>query len=383
MHKYLGQINKGIIFEAVTALENGNAEKIGNIMTKAQNKFDEYLQPVCKSQLIAPFLHKVLNYEPIQSHIYGAKCVGSGGDGSAQIIVKDEESQKQVTEIIERDLKMPCLHLTLKASRKLVKAVIPAAGFGTRLFPASKAIKKELFPIIGEDGRAKPVILAIVEEALKTGIEKIAIIVQEYDRKLFEDFFYTPPFVENFSKLSKEDQEYSDYLLDIGRHITLINQEVQEGFGHAVYCAKEWVNDEPFLLMLGDHLYSSINDISCTQQLLHVYERFNTSIVGLKIISENDLGSFGCVTGNWEEHGSVLNISEFIEKPDIKYAREHLHIDGMNDHQYLALFGQYILSPKIFYFLEDQIKITYVIKVNFSLLHVLINYEKKISLSVL
>ncbi|MBA7527429.1 Galactokinase [subsurface metagenome] len=356
VHKYLGPINRKIINEAVTAIQQGDSEQIGKLMKKAQIEFDKHLKPACPSQLTAPVLHKVLNYKPIQPYICGGKGVGSQGDGAAQFIVKDEKSQKKVIEIIERELNMSCLPLSIRSIRKIRKAVIPAAGFGTRLFPASKTIKKELFPIIDSNNMAKPVILLIIEEAINAGIEESSIIIQERDRKTFEVLLYTSPFIENFNKLSKENQIYSNYLLDLGRHITLLNQDTQDGFGHAVYCAKEWVNDEPFLLMLGDHLHSSDTDVSCTRQLLDVYERFNKNIVGLKVISKEDLGNFGCVTGKWEEKDSILRITKFYEKPTVDYAREHLQIEDMKNTHYLALSGQYILSPKIFHCLEEHIR---------------------------
>jgi len=356
VQKYLGTINKSIVNEAISALESGDAALVGLLMKKAQKAFDKYLQPACPSQLTAPVLHKVLNYKPIQNYILGGKGVGSQGDGSAQFIVKDKKSQKRVIEIINKNLNMHCLPLVIKSSQKIRKAIIPAAGFGTRLFPASKAIKKELFPIIDKTGKAKPVILAIVEEAVNSGIEEIGIIVQERDKKLFEEFFYTLPFTENYNKLSKEDKEYCNRLIELGNRITFITQDVQEGFGHAVYCSRKWINDEPFLLMLGDHLYTSDNDTLCTRQLLDVYERFGTNIVGLKIINEEDLQNFGCVTGIWEDQNSILTITEIHEKPILEYAREHMHMDEMSKNQYLALSGQYILNPKIFNFLEDHIK---------------------------
>ncbi len=355
VHFYLGPTNRTIIQEAVEALQKGDARQIGTLMKRAQKEFDKYLQPMCPSQLTAPVLHKVLNYQVIQPYIYGGKGVGSQGDGSAQFIAKDGKSQKKVIKILKQDLNMSSLPLIIRSSRKVRKAVIPAAGFGTRLFPASKAIKKELFPIVDKEGRVKPVLLAIVEEAINAGIEKIAVIVQERDRKLFEDFFYTPPYIENYNKLSRQDQQYSNYLLNLGRRITLINQDIQEGFGHAVYCAKDWVNDEPFLLMLGDYIYSSNNEISCTQQLLNIYERYNTNIVGLKVITKKDLNSFGCVTGIWEKKNSILTITEFYEKPRLEYASEYLHMDEMEEDCFLALFGQYILNQNIFNILANQI----------------------------
>lgn len=355
VQEYLGAINVEITHEAAEALQKGDAEKIGALMKEAQAKFDKYLQPACPSELTAPVLHKVLEYEPIQPYILGGKGVGSQGDGSAQFIVKDKKAQQKVIEILERDLGMPCLELVIQAKQKVRKAVITAGGFGSHLFPASKAIKKELFPIIDQEGRAKPAIMAVVEEAVKSGIEEICIIVQEGDLEIFEEFFGMPPRIENFRKLSKEDQKYSQYLLDLGHQVKFVVQESQEGFGHAVYCAREWVNGEPFLLMLGDHLYASDSEIPCTQQLLDIHERVGHSVVGLKRTTEEEIHNFGCVTGVWEEQDSVLFTTELFEKPDVEYAREHLRVDELEDDIYLTLSGQYVLTPKIFEYLEENI----------------------------
>ncbi len=355
VQKCLGPISAGITHEAYEALHQGDAVRVGKLMKKAQAEFDKYVQPACPEQLTAPMLHKVLNYGPIQPYILGGKGVGSQGDGTAQFIVKDQESQQKVIEIIERDLKMSCLKLVIRAGRRVRKAVIPAAGFGTRLFPASKAIKKELFPIIDQSGKPKPVIMAIVEEAINAGIEEVCLVVQDRDRELFERFFKTPPLIENFNKLPKEDQEYSQYLMDLGQRITFVTQDVQEGFGHAVFCARKWVNGEPFLLMLGDHLYTSDDAVSCARQILDIYNRVEHSVVGLKATPANQIHNFGCVTGTWQESETTLSITEFYEKPDVEYARQHLQVEGLDPDEFLTVFGMYVLTPKIFDYLEENI----------------------------
>ena len=196
VQKYLGPVSAGITAQATEALRAGDAERIGALMREAQANFDRYCIPACPGQLSAPVLHKVLNYAPIQPFILGGKGVGSQGDGTAQFIVKDAAAQEKVVEIVERELGMSCLTLVIQTGRRVRKAVIPAAGFGTRLFPATKALKKEMFPIMGRDGRMKPVILAIVEEAVQAGIEEVGIITQTNDRELFEDFFHSPPPIE-------------------------------------------------------------------------------------------------------------------------------------------------------------------------------------------
>ena len=356
VQKYLGSISAQITQEAVDALQKGDAEQIGILMKRAQAEFDKHLIPACPSQLTSPVLHQLLNHELIQPYILGGKGVGSQGDGAAQFIVKDEQNQQKVIEIIERGFpQMQALKLTIHAERKVRKAIIPAAGFGTRLFPATKVVKKELFPIIDRDGRAKPIIMAIVEEAISAGIEEVGIVVQKGDRALFEDFFKAPPSKELFNKLSPQNQEYSQYLQELGSRITILTQDEQEGYGHAVFCAKEWVKDEPFLLLLGDHVYSSNTEISCARQVLDVYEQVNQRVVSLTVMPAEIIHKAGCVTGIWQEPDSILSITQLYEKPDIEYARKHLHMEGMADDQFLAVFGMYVLKPKIFDFLEEHI----------------------------
>jgi UTP-glucose-1-phosphate uridylyltransferase len=356
VQKYLGSINSKIVSQAADALKMGDAQRLGALMNQAQELFDKNLQPACPSQLTAPVLHKLLGYAPLKPYLYGGKGVGSQGDGTAQLLAKNVESREKAMEIIERDLGMTCLELTLRPARRVRKAVIPAAGFGTRLFPATKAVKKELFPVIDSTGRAKPAILAIVEEAVSAGIEEVGILVQSQDRELFEEIFCTPPTVENYNKLPKESQKYSEYLMDIGHRITFLSQEVQEGFGHAVYCAKDWVGDEPFLLLLGDHLYASDIDAPCSRQLLDAYDLTGQSVVGLKETRQEVVHHFGCATGAWVGGERLLSVTEFAEKPDLEYAREHLRVEGLSEDAFLTVFGQYVLSPKIFDYLGENIK---------------------------
>ncbi|WP_375479528.1 sugar phosphate nucleotidyltransferase [uncultured Nostoc sp.] len=235
------------------------------------------------------------------------------------------------------------------------KAVIPVAGFGTRLFPATKVVKKELFPIIDRDGRAKPVILAIIEEAISAGIAEVGIVVQPDDKKIFADLLKNPPKKELLQKLSPENQEYSRYLEDLGSRITILLQEKQLGYGHAVFCAKDWVQDEPFLLMLGDHIYASDIEKSCARQVLDVYEQVNQNVVGLTTMPAEIIHKAGCITGVWQELNSILSVTQLYEKPTIEYAQQHLRVEGMSENDFLGIFGLYLLTPKIFDFLAEHI----------------------------
>lgn len=356
VQEYLGKISSEITMKAYEALQLGDAEEVGRLMVEAQKHFDSKVAPACPDELNAPELHKVLEYPALQSHILGGKGVGSQGDGTAQFIVKDEASQDKVIEILEKELNKSCLKLTIPSGRRVRKAVIPAAGFGTRLFPASKAIKKELFPIIDSKGKIKPVIMAIVEEAVNSGIEEVCLIVQKADLEMFEEFFGSPPPIENYNKLSTEGQADNDYLLELGRKVSFVAQDCQDGFGHAVYCAREWVNGEPFLLMLGDHLYASDSDIPCARQLIDVYDKMGSSVVGLKMTEGSKVHQFGCVTGTWQDENTILNLTEFSEKPTLEYARSKLNVEGAPEDMFFSVFGQYVLKPEIFDYLEEHIE---------------------------
>ena len=356
VQELLGPINRRIVAQAVEAINKSDANQLGALMTEAQAFFDRYAAPACPEELTSPVLHRVLSYQPFEPHIWGGKGVGSQGDGTAQFICRSEADQDAVVQILERDLKMPGLKLTITPQQKVRKAVIPAAGFGTRLFPATKAAKKELFPIVDKDGIAKPAILYIVEEAIQAGIEEVIIVVQKEDLQSFQSFFCEQISIENYNKLPPRFQEYSHRLLEIGRRVTFAIQENQEGFGHAVYAAREAVGDEPFLLMLGDHIYRSNNDRHCAGQLLDAYQLHGQSVVGMRRTPEEKIGNFGTLTGVWLDDGRSLNVTAFTEKPTLDYARTNLRVPGLDANEYLTIFGQYILKPKLFDYLQEHIE---------------------------
>jgi UTP-glucose-1-phosphate uridylyltransferase/mevalonate kinase len=354
VQELLGPINKQIVHQAIEAIRNSDAKRMGELMVEAQALFDRYAIPACPEELTSPVLHHVLNYEPLKPYIWGGKGVGSQGDGTAQFIVRSAADQPVVMDILEHDLNMKSYKLTLRAGSRVRKAVIPAAGFGTRLFPATKAVKKELFPIIDRDGIAKPAILYIVEEALEAGIEEVYIIIQPSDLNEFQDFFNHQVSVENYNKLPRHFQDYSKRILEVGQKVHFVFQELQEGFGHAVYCTREAIGDEPFLLYLGDHLYRSNNEKSCTQQLIEAFNQSGVSILGVRRTPESQIQNFGTVTGAWIEPERLLNVTEFAEKPTVDYARLNLRVPDLPEDEYLTVFGQYIIKPQIYNYLEEH-----------------------------
>ena len=146
VQEYLGPINKRILEEARDALRRGDRQALGALMTEAQRLFDFNAAPACPDQLAAPALHRVLAHPGLAPHVLGGKGVGSQGDGSVQFLARDEQSREAAITILAEELGLSCLRLTVARSKKVRKAVITAAGFGTRLFPMTSAVRKEFLP---------------------------------------------------------------------------------------------------------------------------------------------------------------------------------------------------------------------------------------------
>jgi UTP--glucose-1-phosphate uridylyltransferase len=238
--------------------------------------------------------------------------------------------------------------------QKIRKAVIPIAGWGTRMFPASKAMPKALFPIVDKDGFCKPVIQVIIEEALSAlgDDAEICIVVQHGQQEPIEAYFNTPS---NAVYLQKPElKAQAEKLQNIGKRLTFALQEKQEGFGHAVLCAKDVVGNEPFLVLLGDHVYVSYNNQTCAQTLVDVYNKHGKSATTLETCPESELSVNGIVIGDKVEGDSVLNLTDTVEKPSVEYAREHLWVPGLPDNEYLCYFGIDLLTPKVFDILQQN-----------------------------
>lgn len=298
VHRLLGPLNQQITTEALKCLEVGDAEGLGRLMKQAQEGWDTLGVPACPSQLTAPLLHKVLEYPAIQPLIWGGKGVGSQGDGTAQLLAKSLQAQQEVMEIIKRELAMDTLALTLAPSSSIRKAVIPCAGFSSSLYPASKTVKTELFPVMDRDGLAKPAILVHVEELLEAGIEDIVIVVCQEDLAFFQRLFAPDP-LENLNKLSPAMNKYAKRILEMGSKVQFVVQPRQEGFGHAVWCAREAIGNEPFLLTIGHHFYRSTSQTSVTAQMIAAYAKHDCSIVSLQRTPLSQVHRFGTVTGTW------------------------------------------------------------------------------------
>ncbi len=355
---YLGDVNRAIVSEAIACLERGDAAGLGALMTRAQNEFDRHLQPSCPEELTAPKLHAVLNDPRVRELAYGGKGIGSQGDGSVQLVAKSEAERNELAAYLRNQLGLDCFTLNLRPSKSVRKALIPAAGLGTRMFPATKVVKKELFPVVTPEGRCKPLIQTIVEEAFSAGAEEIGIIVRPNDEPTLAGLFSPVP-EEYFNQLPDWAQEECRKLQEMGRRITFIHQTEQLGFGHAVYQARQWIGDEPVLLMLGDHIYSSKTEVSCARQLVDAFEAAGSelAIVSVYPAPGSTVHHYGTVAGEWTDvNRKVLKLSQFAEKPSLDYARKHLAMKGLiDDDQFLCVYGQYILTPELFDILGNQI----------------------------
>ena len=237
------------------------------------------------------------------------------------------------------------------------KAIIPIAGYGTRLFPATKAVPKALFPIIAQDGLAKPIIQLIIEEALTAGIEEVCLVAQPHQVEPINDYFSgdVPDAIRDKPELAEE----VDKLVEIGERLQFAIQAEPQGFGHAIYCAKDFADDDPVMILLGDHLYISDTDVTCAKQLVGVFADVGKSVTSLDVCYESELSLNGIVQGSSPpENPNLYTLNRIAEKPDIDFAREYMRVVGVWDedvtNQYLCHFGIDLLTPLLFDILDHN-----------------------------
>lgn len=239
------------------------------------------------------------------------------------------------------------------------KAVIPIAGRGTRQLPATWAIPKAMMPVVDRDGLAKPVIHLLIAEAVSAGVEQIAVVVspgQEADvRRYFRRF-------DDDLQAALADRPellaVSDQLGDWGSRITCIEQPTPEGFGHAVWCAKDWVGDEPFLQMLGDYVFVSNQSRSCARQLVDAFEHHQPAVIsGMYLCDAETLPRVGVMRGRAIASEPFLYESEsIVEKPSLDQARRDLTTPGLPPDRWLAHFGSHVFASAILDELDKMVR---------------------------
>ncbi|MEK4014895.1 UTP--glucose-1-phosphate uridylyltransferase GalU [Peribacillus sp. FSL M8-0224] len=219
--------------------------------------------------------------------------------------------------------------------KKVKKAIIPAAGLGTRFLPATKAMPKEMLPIVD-----KPTIQYIIEEAVASGIEDIIIVTGKGKRAIEDHFDNAPELERNLLEKGKLDVlDKVRYPSDLA-NIHYIRQKEPKGLGHAVWCARNFIGDEPFAVLLGDDIVQS--DTPCVRQLINQYEQTGSSIIGVQKVPHNETHRYGVIDPSTIE-GRRYQVSNFVEKPMQGTAPSNL-----------AIMGRYVLTPEIFEFLENQ-----------------------------
>lgn len=214
------------------------------------------------------------------------------------------------------------------------KAIIPAAGLGTRFLPATKAMPKEMLPIVD-----KPTIQYIVEEAIESGIEDIIIVTGKGKRAIEDHFDHSFELEQNLLEKGKHEilkkvQESSKI------NIHYIRQKEPKGLGHAVWCARKFIGNEPFAVLLGDDIVQA--ETPCLRQLMDQYEATQSSVIGVQTVPETETHRYGIIDP-LAQKGRSYQVSQFVEKPDQGTAPSNL-----------AIMGRYVLTPEIFTFLENQ-----------------------------
>ncbi|AEV70561.1 UTP--glucose-1-phosphate uridylyltransferase GalU [Acetivibrio clariflavus] len=217
---------------------------------------------------------------------------------------------------------------------KVRKAIIPAAGLGTRFLPATKAQPKEMLPIVD-----KPTIQYIVEEAINSGIEDI-IIISGRNKRAIEDHFDKSYELEH-ELAKKGDEELLELVRGISNlaNIHYIRQKEAKGLGHAIYCAKSFIGNEPFAVLLGDDIVDS--EVPCLKQLIDVFNEYKTTVLGVQPVDEEDVSKYGIVSCKQVDN-RVYKVKDLVEKPDKENAPSNI-----------AILGRYIITPLIFECLEN------------------------------
>jgi len=217
---------------------------------------------------------------------------------------------------------------------KIKKAVIPAAGLGTRFLPATKAIPKEMLPIVD-----KPTIQYIVEEVIASGIEDVLIITGRNKGSIEEHFDRAVELEDNLEKTNKE--ELLEEVRKISKMINIhtVRQKNPLGLGHAVYCAKSFVGNEPFAVLLGDDIVDSKKP--CLKQMMEMYEEYKSTILGVQPVAWENVNKYGIVSGA-KINDSMYSVKDLVEKPSMDNAPTNI-----------AILGRYIITPAIFEILEN------------------------------
>lgn len=346
----LGLNNLKIVERAVKYLSTGNVKGLGKLMSVAQKNFDDYVAIKCKSELTSPILHKVLNMKEVKDLTYGGKGVGSQGDGSCQLIAKDENSREQLKALLTKE-GYECFDLTIKKQVAVEKAIIPVAGYGTRLFPYTKIINKEFTPVI-DNNMLKPQISVLLESLYDCGIKKIGLIVSSNKQKqMYKKFFLRPTKYLKTLDNAIEQIAYDEKLKSIYKRLHFIkNKKVDNGFAYSISLAEKFADNDPVIMCLGDTLYKN-KSLNCNSQLIEFYNKYNKSCVGLTLIPIHESKNYGTFLA--KKIGNEMQAKKLYEKPSEEFAEKYLNV---GENKCLGFFGNYVLNPNVFNVIKSELK---------------------------
>lgn len=251
------------------------------------------------------------------------------------------------------------MSMTMSMSKNPVcKAVIPIAGLGTRHFPASHAVKKEMFPVVGTDGIARALFHYHLLELEAAGIEEICIIVQPGEDEMVRDYLRGPD--DNYLKRLEKHPALlreAEQMRGFAKRVSFAVQREQEGYGHAIFQTKNFAAGEMILLGLGDHLFRG-KTISPYRELADLAKASGgNSVSAVNLISANELKGYGTIAGTRRaENPRLIDVSLIIEKPAVAVAQEKLHVNDLPAGTWLGWFGMHLLAPSIYEILGEMIR---------------------------
>ena len=238
------------------------------------------------------------------------------------------------------------------------KAVITAGGRGARLFPAANTVHKAMLPLVDRDGLAKPVIQIIAEEALQSGIEELCVVCALEDEQHYRSTFQAlrENLMEGFENVDWA-QEQAARVDDLLRRLRFAVQDEPLGYGHAVHCSRSFVGNDPFLLLLSDHLYiSHLAEKRCAQQLIELAVEESCAVAAVHSTPEHLVPRYGTLTGKHvTQRPGVYRIERIREKPSLSAAEQELLTPGLRAGHYLCFFGMHVLTPTIFGLLDEAL----------------------------
>lgn len=236
------------------------------------------------------------------------------------------------------------------------KAIITAAGRGSREYPSLTAAQQAMLPMIDRDGLVKPVIQIIAEEALDSGIEEICVVAAPGDEAVYRAHFRG---LENNLEIcgqAERSQEQRRRLDELERRLSFAVQDEPKGYGHALWCAKKFAASEPFLLLVSDHLYVSGEQRRCARQVIELASSQACAVAAVQATREHLIHQYGTVAGRRVSGlKNAFQIETVIEKPTPSIAEQVLHVPGLRAGHYLCFFGMHVLTPGIFEILDRHV----------------------------